>query len=208
MRNEFMFICSPVTGLFFRLAVILFGRLLRPIRPGGKQTTCQLPGQTDPRQSPPSHLTEVAALLADAEVALLVGAAEEPAEAHVVGAAVVRLPASDADPEEVLRLLAFVQHLQTEPLLSPARGGEGGVLCVREFSKSWNCQLVPGIVSCSSWSLYGWGKRIKNAGRGKTAHYRAADKEATVMEGRGTGMQSWIRDRRERMIDNLGTFVN
>lgn len=57
-------------------------------------------------------LAKVGALLRHGEVALLIGAAEQPGVVHVLGVGVVRFAATQRHPEEVLRFFALVEDLR------------------------------------------------------------------------------------------------
>ena len=66
-------------------------------------------------------LTEVRTLLADREVALLVRATEQSGVVHVGRVGVVGLLSAQPDPEEVVRLLSFVQDLYDKHLITTGR---------------------------------------------------------------------------------------
>lgn len=62
-------------------------------------------------------LTKVGALFRDGEEAAVVGAPEQADVVQKVGLRVVGLALAQRHPEEVVRLLALVEHLQTETVL-------------------------------------------------------------------------------------------
>jgi len=62
------------------------------------------------------YLTKVATFFTDGEVAFFIGTPEESSLMHEICFIVIRLLATKADPEKVVRLFALIQNLNAEPL--------------------------------------------------------------------------------------------
>ena len=83
-------------------------------------------------------LAEVGAFLRHGEVALLVGAAEQTCVAHVLGVQVMLLATSDANPEEIVRLLVLVDDLNAVRLAVHLLRNvfcDSSLACIRSLAK-------------------------------------------------------------------------